>query len=145
VWLRIGLMAVPCLAGFASAFVMFSAQQIISARGTTDNWKPTSLQLVSGSPGAQLAHRHIEASHALPSPKPVSSGSGFFVSYDGDLITDNHVVAGCRELRVVREGKSNTARVIGTDGSADLAVLRAPILPETSQSSGTNWRDQARQ
>ena len=85
-WLRIGLMAVLCLAGFASAFVKSSAQQIISARGTTDNWKPTSPRLTFGPLRARLAHPRAEASHALPSLKPVSSGSGFFVSYEGDLI-----------------------------------------------------------
>jgi uncharacterized protein len=52
--------------------------------------------------------------------------SGFFVSHEGDLITDNHVIEGCRELRVVRDDKSNTARVVGTDPAADLAVLRVP-------------------
>jgi S1-C subfamily serine protease len=66
----------------------------------------------------------------LRSLKPVSSGSGFFVSYEGDLITDNHVIAGCRELRVVHGEKSNTARVIGADVAGDLAVLRVPDLAE---------------
>ena len=75
--------------------------------------------------------RHAEAPHALPLRKrlkPVSSASGFFVSYEGDLITDNHVIAGCRELRVVQDEKSNAARVIGTDVAADLVVLRVPDL-----------------
>jgi S1-C subfamily serine protease len=60
--------------------------------------------------------------------KPVSSASGFFVSYDGDLITVDHVITGCRELRVVHDGKSNAARVIGSDIAADLVVLRVPDL-----------------
>jgi S1-C subfamily serine protease len=67
-----------------------------------------------------------EAANSSVSPKPVSSGSGFFVSHDGDLITANHVVDGCRELRVVCDDKSNVARVIGTDAGGDLAILRVP-------------------
>ena len=126
-WLRIGLVAVLCLAEFASA----TAQQIVSARGTTDNWKPTSRRLAFGPLRARLARPHAEASHALPSLKqlkPVSSASGFFVSYEGDLITDNHVITGCRVLRVVHDEKSTAARVIGTDAAADLAVVRVSDL-----------------
>jgi S1-C subfamily serine protease len=119
--------AVLCLAEFASA----SAQQIVSARGTTDDWKRTSRRLAFGPLGARLAHPHAEDSHAWPSLKQlkqVSSASGFFVSYEGDLITDNHVITGCRVLRVVHDEKSTAARVIGTDAAADLAVLRVPDL-----------------
>jgi S1-C subfamily serine protease len=102
----------------------FSAQQINFARGAADNWKPKGPRLEFGPLGARSASPFGKASHPLPSLKPASSGSGFFVSHEGDLITDNHVITGCRELRVVRDEKSNTARVIGTDAGADLAVLR---------------------
>jgi S1-C subfamily serine protease len=108
--------------------VKLSSQQIIFARGTTDNWKPIDPRLEFGPLGARLAYPRGNASHPLPSLRPLSSGSGFFVSHEGDLITDNHVIAGCRELRVVRDEKSNAARVIGTDAAADLAVLRVPDL-----------------
>jgi S1-C subfamily serine protease len=36
------------------------------------------------------------------------------------------VIEGCRELRVVRDGKSSAARFIGTDAGADHAILRVP-------------------
>jgi S1-C subfamily serine protease len=41
-------------------------------------------------------------------------------------MTNNHVVEGCRELKIVRDGKPVTARVIATDAGADLAILRLP-------------------
>ena len=44
------------------------------------------------------------------------------------LITDNHVIEGCRELRVVRDGKSSAARVIGTDVGTELAILLVPNM-----------------
>ena len=78
--------------------------------------------------GARPAPILGEASNPSGPAKPVSSGSGFFVSHDGDLITNNHVIEGCRELRVARDDKSNTARVVGTDPAADLAVLRVPDI-----------------
>jgi S1-C subfamily serine protease len=109
--------------------VGFSSQQIIFARGTADDWKPIGPRLEFGPMGTHPAPLPAEAtSSSSASPKPVSTGSGFFVSHAGDLITDNHVIEGCRELRVVRDDKSNAARVIGTDAGADLAILRVPDI-----------------
>jgi S1-C subfamily serine protease len=99
----------------------FSSQEIIFARSTADSWKPAGPRLEFGPLGARPALPVGEAANSSASPKPVSTGSGFFVSRDGDLITDNHVIEGCRELRVVHDDKSNAARVIGTDLGADLA------------------------
>jgi S1-C subfamily serine protease len=75
--------------------------------------------------GARPALLSGGSTNSSASAKPGSTGSGFFVSHEGDLITNNHVIEGCRELRVVRDEKSNAARVIGTDPAADLAILRA--------------------
>jgi uncharacterized protein len=109
--------------------IAFSSQQIILARSTADDWKPSGPRLEFGPLGARPKPPPAEATNSSSaSPKPVSSGSGFFVSHAGDLITDNHVIEGCRELRVVRDGKSNAARVIGTDAGADLAILRVPDI-----------------
>jgi len=107
--------------------VEFSSQQIILARSTADSWKPVGPRLEFGPLGARPVPLPREATNSSSaSPKPVSSGSGFFVTHEGDLITDNHVIEGCRELRVVHDDKSNTARVIATDAGADLAILRVP-------------------
>jgi S1-C subfamily serine protease len=48
------------------------------------------------------------------------------------------VIEGCRELRVVRDNKSNTARIVGTDVAADLAVLRVPNIEADIASFRTN-------
>jgi serine protease Do len=55
-----------------------------------------------------------------------SQGSGFFISKDGYIVTNNHVVERGQEVQVVTdEGKTVTARVVGTDPKTDLAVLKA--------------------
>jgi S1-C subfamily serine protease len=110
--------------------VEFSSQEIIAARNTADNWTPIGPRLEFGPLGARPPSPSDQASNSAAAPKPMSSGSGFFVSHDGDLITDNHVIEGCRELRIVRDDKSNTARVVATDAAADLAVLRVPRTAE---------------
>jgi serine protease Do len=52
-------------------------------------------------------------------------GSGFIVSADGTIVTNNHVVKGARTLSVtLDDGTVLPAKVIGTDPRTDIAVLR---------------------
>ncbi|HEV2604404.1 MAG TPA: trypsin-like peptidase domain-containing protein [Microvirga sp.] len=54
-----------------------------------------------------------------------SQGSGFFVSADGYVVTNNHVVDNGAEVQVVMDdGRSLDAKVIGTDPKTDLALLK---------------------
>jgi serine protease Do len=52
-------------------------------------------------------------------------GSGFFISPDGFAVTNNHVVDGADKVEVTTdEGKSYTAKVIGTDARTDVALIK---------------------
>lgn len=54
-----------------------------------------------------------------------SSGSGVIISEDGYIVTNNHVVEGTSTLEVVTYDKrSYKAKVIGTDPSTDIAVIK---------------------
>ncbi|PWK75725.1 DegQ family serine endoprotease [Aminobacter sp. AP02] len=58
-------------------------------------------------------------------PRPVAQGSGFFISDDGYLVTNNHVVEDGTAYTVVsNDGKEYDAKLIGTDPRTDLAVLK---------------------
>ncbi len=57
--------------------------------------------------------------------RSTSSGTGFFISSDGYLVTNNHVVQKAVELTVtLLDGKDYKAEVIGTDEETDLALIR---------------------
>lgn len=54
-----------------------------------------------------------------------AQGSGFFVSADGYVVTNNHVVDNGSEVQVTMDdGKTLDAKVIGTDPKTDLALLK---------------------
>ena len=53
------------------------------------------------------------------------SGSGFIITADGYIITNNHVVDGTNQVIVIlSDGTSMPAKIISTDIFADLAVLK---------------------
>lgn len=57
--------------------------------------------------------------------RPVSQGSGFFISEDGYIVTNNHVIEGGAEFTVVMDdGKEIDAKLVGADPKTDLALLK---------------------
>ncbi|MBY0382039.1 MAG: Do family serine endopeptidase [Xanthobacteraceae bacterium] len=55
----------------------------------------------------------------------VGEGSGFFISPDGYIVTNNHVVDHAKSVQVTMDdGTIHTARVIGTDPKTDLALIK---------------------
>lgn len=60
-----------------------------------------------------------------PPRKFMAAGSGFAISADGYIVTNNHVVENADKVTVVfDDGKEMTAKVIGTDEKTDLAVVK---------------------
>ncbi|MEQ9638362.1 MAG: Do family serine endopeptidase [Devosia marina] len=67
-----------------------------------------------GAPGGQSAPRRFMA-----------AGSGFIISDDGYVVTNNHVVEDATKVTVVFEdGSEQVAEIVGTDERTDLAVLK---------------------
>lgn len=53
-----------------------------------------------------------------------ASGSGVIISDDGYIVTNNHVVQDAKEITVTINQKIYTAKLIGTDPSTDIAVIK---------------------
>jgi len=86
-------------------------------------------QQTPSSPGSPFHHFFHHFGSPMPnSPAPESGialGSGFFVSGDGYVVTNNHVVAHGTSFEVTTDsGKTYAAKIIGTDPQTDLALIK---------------------
>ena len=53
------------------------------------------------------------------------SGSGFFISDEGYILTNNHVVEGTKEVSIIlSDGREEKAALVGTDPYSDIAILK---------------------
>ncbi len=76
-------------------------------------------------------------------PEQQASGSGVIISEDGYIVTNNHVVDEANKVEVTLDDKRTyTAKVIGTDPSTDLALLKVEQkgLPYISYGNSSNVR-----
>jgi S1-C subfamily serine protease len=75
-----------------------------------------------------VTHIHVKKKagrRSMPAPEFEGSGSGFVITPDGYIVTNNHVVEGAGSVEVsLADGNNCTAEVIGQDGATDIALLR---------------------
>ena len=102
--------------------------------GQMDNLPPEIQQFMKrfGGQGGALPH--------APSAPMIGEGSGFFISADGYIVTNNHVVQNAKTVTVTMDdGKVLDAKVVGTDPKTDLALLKVneagdyPFVPFASK------------
>jgi len=83
----------------------------------------------------QQTPRHQKPQHPQPKQREVGQGSGFIVSADGYILTNNHVVGDTDKVIVkLADGREFKAKSIGTDPHTDVAVIKIdaknlPTLP----------------
>ncbi|MFK7892530.1 MAG: DegQ family serine endoprotease [Granulosicoccus sp.] len=89
---------------------------------------------LENTPLDELIRRYQEEQRPSPSPEN-AMGSGFIVSEDGYILTNNHVVESADEVIVsLHDRRQLVATVVGTDPRSDVAVLKidATDLPVVS-------------
>jgi putative serine protease PepD len=80
------------------------------------------------SPGVVEVTARSTSTSQIPfggSQQSVGQGSGFVYDASGHIVTNEHVVDGASSVTVkFQDGKSYSAKVVGTDSSTDVAVLK---------------------
>lgn len=99
----------------------------LQVQNTDDDGSNGFFQFFDFPPGSPLDKQFRQL---MPRQRPqaqpqASQGSGFFISGDGYLVTNNHVVEGQRSISVVLDdGTELPAKIVGTDPRTDLALLK---------------------
>ena len=78
-----------------------------------------------GERGERFGERDRDQQRPSPRRFGQSQGSGFFISADGYVVTNNHVVANAGSVEVLMDdGRTLDAKVVGTDQKTDIALLK---------------------
>ncbi|HET6151584.1 MAG TPA: trypsin-like peptidase domain-containing protein [Marmoricola sp.] len=105
--------------------------------GQTASTETTNLATAAESRGL------VEITSVLDFGEAESAGTGMILGSDGIVVTNHHVVADATSIKVtdVSTGTTYAARVIGTDATRDVAVLRlvgaSGLTPVTLDPAGT--------
>jgi serine protease Do len=84
------------------------------------------LENFRGMPGLEEFFRQRRLPQESPRTREARSlGSGFFISEDGLIVTNHHVIDRATQIQVVlHDGRELEAELVGSDRQTDLAVLR---------------------
>jgi S1-C subfamily serine protease len=111
-----------------------TAEQISKAQQLAREFKPR----IAPKPSSIITGKDVVDS------SPSATGTGFFITDDGYLISNNHVVKDATKVRLVTSAGLIDAKVVKVDAANDLALLKAegkfsplPISPSRSAQLGS--------
>lgn len=109
--------------GVSPSVVNITTSNVVAASAEGDPMVP------KGSPFEELFKDFLEQEGQIPEPaeprREEALGSGFVVSADGYIVTNNHVIEGADEISVeFFSGERLEAKLVGTDLKTDIALLK---------------------
>lgn len=110
--------------------------EIVESRMTPDEISKAQRLSSAFVPGPTATTQTPSPSQSCPADYVIATGSGFFITDDGYLVSNYHVVKNATKVRVVTSAGTFTAIVVQIDPANDLALLktdgRFASLPVTS-------------
>lgn len=109
--------------GTAYAFQELTGKDGTSSSAINTNVVPTSQKGTVSGVAEAVSPSIVEIS--AKSSAGEATGSGVIVTEDGEIVTNNHVISGASSVKVkTNDGKTYTAKVVGTDSKKDLALIK---------------------
>ena len=97
-------------------------------------------QFPEGSPFDEFFKDYFDRDQRRSQRPMTGLGSGFIISEEGIIVTNNHVIEGADEITVILSDETEyTAELLGRDPKADIAVLK--IDPDNKKLIGLDWGD----
>lgn len=109
-------------AGLKRTAAKLGKKDLDEAAAIARDWQAKDVEI---GPPQRTTRSKAAPQNAARGPHLAATGSGFYVSRAGDLLTNNHVVAQCAAMRISDERNGVPAKVVATDPDRDLALLRA--------------------
>jgi len=103
--------------------------ELAEAQTLSRKWQPGK-PMVRANAANQLPLA-VGTSAAVGSPlKYVSMGTGFYISPNGNAVTNSHVISGCKEIRIPVE--NTVAKLVVADQANDLALIKLDVTGKHS-------------
>ncbi|MGQ4364363.1 S1C family serine protease [Streptomyces sp. SAS_272] len=119
----VAIVAAAIGGGTAYGIQELTGKDEVVATSTTTSVVPSSKTGDVATIAAAVSPSVVEVSATLSNG--TSTGSGVIITSGGEVVTNNHVISGANSIKVTTsDGKSYTAKVVGTDSKKDLALLK---------------------
>ena len=119
----VAIVAAAIGGGTAYGIQELTGKDQVVATSTTTSVVPSSKTGDVATIAAAVSPSVVEVSATLGNG--TSTGSGVVITSGGEVVTNNHVVSGANSIKVTTsDGKSYTAKVVGTDSKKDLALIK---------------------
>jgi hypothetical protein len=104
---------------------LYAANGAVLKQGTFERNKLVRSHQVAELPPPPASTPPVIASELIAA----SSGTGFFVSKDGYIVTNEHVIDGCLSVKAHRNGIDFESTIVSSDRVNDLALLKIDFRP----------------